>query len=249
MSERRSYIALLAAVCVAYVFLFWLWAFFGYPTEFRICDQAGEKCGTHNAIATLFVYADQYGGLITAIATIFIALFTLSLWLSSEKMWNATQQTLRHAQDTAARQLRAYVRVEPGSVKNLDTVPQGFVKITNGGQTPAHNLRVAIRLVFLKSSEGPFPQMLRDKVKYAPISISLNPGQVLFPNASDDRGPLGSESIRMIANKQARMEVFGRVDYQDAFGVDRRSVFHYLYSGPNLTGDGAVYTDTGNYST
>jgi hypothetical protein len=53
----------------------------------------------------LFVHQNE--GAITALATIFIALFTLTLWRSSERLWEASENQRALSEKTAERQLRA----------------------------------------------------------------------------------------------------------------------------------------------
>src|SRR6202011_5752296 len=62
---------------------------------------------------------DVFSGSITAIATMLIAWFTLSLRRSTDKLWTAgkeqleaSKDQLKFLQDSSERQLRAYVHVE-----------------------------------------------------------------------------------------------------------------------------------------
>ena len=46
---------------------------------------------------------DDHNGIVTAIATAFIAAFTWTLWKSNEKMWRITDATFKHAEKTSQR--------------------------------------------------------------------------------------------------------------------------------------------------
>src|ERR1043166_2332135 len=48
---------------------------------------------------------------VTAVSTTVVAIFTFVLARSTTKLWTATKETLRHAERTAERELRAYLIV------------------------------------------------------------------------------------------------------------------------------------------
>src|SRR5215207_3972459 len=56
------------------------------------------------------------------------------------RLWVATRSLVRGAEDTAARQLRAYVVVEPGAIFEIQPI------IVNAGQTPAYEVVVILPL-------------------------------------------------------------------------------------------------------
>jgi hypothetical protein len=86
-------------------------------------------------ITCFWEFAEDNDGAFVAIGTIFLALFTLALWV-------ATRALVRGAENTAVRQLRAYVFVRPDQVHvNLEKSEIGiqYEKI-NAGQTPAYDV-------------------------------------------------------------------------------------------------------------
>jgi hypothetical protein len=90
--------------------------------------------------ACLGAYIHRYEATITTLATVLLAVFTFTLWSSTSQLWRATRDTLRHAEGTAERQLRAYVFVSTAKVDEEDSIPYARVEIKNFGQTPAYKL-------------------------------------------------------------------------------------------------------------
>jgi hypothetical protein len=84
-----------------------------------------------------------------AFFTLWIAIFTFVLAASTIGLWIATILTLRHARETAERQLRAYVHVHDVvmSLMNSEYSPNIQVIIKNYGQTPAHRITDISRYV------------------------------------------------------------------------------------------------------
>ena len=96
MLKLRRWQVIFAALLAVYVIWFWWWASSGYILEGQICEipEPPKNCGNHN-VFFYFAYrlatiANEWGVLITAIATIVIALFTATLWyVSRDTLWTA----------------------------------------------------------------------------------------------------------------------------------------------------------------
>src|ERR1700737_1181327 len=82
-----------------------------------------EDCTTYSLFPFLFIQIaktlNDYGVAITAVATVAIGIFTLTLKLSTDRLWNAGEKQRRLYEDTAERQLRAYVHITKASFSNL----------------------------------------------------------------------------------------------------------------------------------
>jgi len=103
---------------------------------------------------------DQHAGAITAIATVVIAAFTIALAWSTKKLWNSAEKqagisnrTLNHMEDTARKELRAYVAVEHiwfppvirmagGQEARVNYSSYLQLKIKNYGKTPCFNTSI-----------------------------------------------------------------------------------------------------------
>jgi hypothetical protein len=80
------------------------------PARYEICEVA-EKTKSEHCEAYQFVpfigikiaqILDRAGGVLTALATIAIAIFTLTLKRATDRLWEAGERQLRHAQSEAA---------------------------------------------------------------------------------------------------------------------------------------------------
>ncbi len=139
-----------------------------------------------------------------------LVLFTFTLW------W-ATQRLVRGSEETAERQLRAYVFGTYHSV-NVTADAKGTpfkvmiqYEVRNYGQTPAHRIRNAAYVAKL-----PWP-MPRDFVVQSPKwddprTVSLAPGQFMFQN---DEIP-----YEVLPNGQ-RYYLVALIEYFDVFGQKR----------------------------
>jgi hypothetical protein len=79
--------------------------------HYEICEttrEGAKECASYNvlpyALRKVGAALDAYNGLITAIATIFIAWFTFSLRRSTDKLWDAGERQLKFLADNAASQ-------------------------------------------------------------------------------------------------------------------------------------------------
>ena len=77
--------------------------------HYEVCEatkEGAKECATYNvlsyALHKIGTALNDYNGAITAIATAFIAWFTLSLRRSTDKLWDAGERQLRHVESEAA---------------------------------------------------------------------------------------------------------------------------------------------------
>jgi hypothetical protein len=115
-------------------------------------QQAKENCTALSGpvlttLGWIAAVTHKYEGLITAAFTVVLAVFTGRLWYSTDNLWKATTELVRGAEDTAQRQLRAYVgvtvpdselRYPDQSLQSSDpSIFKIALEIRNSGQTPA----------------------------------------------------------------------------------------------------------------
>ena len=77
-------------------------------------------------------------------STAFLAVVTAILAIFTAFLWGATRKLVVGANDTAERQLRAYINIAEGKVMNFIDPENGTFHIIfkNFGQTPAHNVSI-----------------------------------------------------------------------------------------------------------
>ena len=78
---------------------------------------AEENPATFGTVVTAYVrcsgrFIDRHDASITALATIIIAAFTFTLWVSNEKMWSATEKTVELTRQSLIASQRAWLTVE-----------------------------------------------------------------------------------------------------------------------------------------
>lgn len=133
------------------------------------------------------------------------------------------------AQDTARRQLRAYIGVDAASILSMKAGEDGAnrairVSIKNFGQTPALLEEATLSLVF-KSDLSSLPQRSE---KVALRNVSLNPGQTAamvhpFSVNVDEHQALVWEMFHLMPH--------GSLRWRDIYGETGEAIFNYVSSG------------------
>jgi hypothetical protein len=165
----------------------------------------------------VFVHSNE--GAITAFATLLIAIFTLTLWRSTDKLWDASKRQLAHSEDTAKRQLRAYVAATITGCddpKTEDGIFTFHLEIKNTGQTPAHDLKVIFRTAvidhpFSENFDFTIPDMENASVS------ALGAGRITLSRSPSD--PMTPDTWKQISSENSgkRLCTYGTITYRDIF--------------------------------
>lgn len=171
----------------------------------------------------------------TVLATVETILLTITIFftawatLAASRAAKAARDSVTVAQETAQRQLRAYVHIHEALVLWTGDGPVAHLLIKNSGQTPAYNVvfaaatAIGIDVEFdaaptegerARSVIGPGGEVLKQT---APL---------FFPAVDDPTSPVS----------RARFYAWGSVFYDDAFGVSRYCHFRYVMT-QRMTGD------------
>ncbi|QOJ34144.1 MAG: hypothetical protein HRU82_03885 [Nitrospira sp.] len=159
---------------------------------------------------------------------------------------DATTKTVKAMQDTAERQLRAYLFVGVEKCPNLSApaAPEFRIFIKNAGQTPAHD-------VFHWTNMGILPFPLREEPP-GPDPSSPMIKTVIAPGAdfvAEHKGPpiLTAKAIAAIQDgSQYRLYAWGQVLYRDIFGINRTTKFRFMHGGPDISPGTMHYCEEGN---
>jgi hypothetical protein len=184
--------------------------------------------------------------LVGAIATAVIAVFTITLWRATNKMWRSSESQLAHLSMIAERQLRAYLIISNVEIIGVEVgqTPGAIVTITNGGQTPAYEVASEMAIGLLDSptvepGDGPAT---------SPFSqTTLGPGEK-YQIRARIRGVLSSDEVQQISNGSKVIRVVGVVSYRDIFKHRRTTNMNAFYGGEygiNVAGAPA-HGSTGN---
>ncbi len=212
-------------------------AIFSGPFSFYIA-VLGRYTGAH---------IQDIGVALTAVATVVMAVFTGRLWFSTEKLWGeakatseianrsakAAEDTVLKMEDTAKKELRAYLGVIRGHIEMYSAIfgtsktrYKVFVDIANSGQTPAKNVRRAVDAKLLTPDHRVFESTVE------------NNNWVIAPN-----GPywslvkildLTNEDVVAVNNKKMSIFIWGKAIYEDIFGREHELGFRYKTSDPRL---------------
>ena len=150
--------------------------------------------------------------------------------------------TVAQMKDTAERQLRPYVVVRPGKVymQNREAgLPLKWApEILNTGQTPAYDLKCAVRLEF---REFPLPVGSTFDVS---VSEHDSQGTLGAGERMDTPIPAGrmltDDELRGVKSRQGvAMYVYGSVTYRDTFDDTHHTNFCYYaaWDGANVRGE------------
>jgi hypothetical protein len=158
--------------------------------------------------------------------------------------------TLKAMQDTAERQLRAYVFAAGAKLTDFSAgkiVRASFV-VKNTGQTPAYDLAVIYGMG--ADFRPPSEKLDVDWSAFNPPRGSVGPGQTThcYPELSK---AISQDLIDQIAAGKAAIWVWGEIRYKDAFNKDRKTRFRFIHEGATKTDPpGLMATDTeGNEAT
>jgi hypothetical protein len=173
-----------------------------------------------------------------AVSTIAVGIFTAGLLAVAFLQWRWTRKTVESMEDTAERQLRAYItlcidnRNGPAGAKGaaalkIDAYTQrvcgAICRIRNAGQTPAYDVVARGVLKIL-----PYPQSKEWK-RYTIDRTLMTSRFVLGPQQESDIGCEAEDAIFMRIPDKSAFYIYGRIEYRDAFNQSR--VTDYCFVG------------------
>lgn len=142
-----------AAACAVGAAIWW-WAASGLQTP--ICQETQTMvCNTRDDIrawglqilvlaSRAAARANNWSALIIAVFAAILAIFTVAVWRSTQKLWAVTNQRLQQAEQTSRKALRAYVSVEPLGITEYagHNLLVGQFQIRNIGKLPARDVSI-----------------------------------------------------------------------------------------------------------
>jgi hypothetical protein len=247
-SERRRFwlLVILALLSTLIVWLLWL---FGTSEPFGSCIHQRKNYQAYQALhkETLFPIklnirlalnaacgvhvSNEYQGAIVALSGIAVAIFTGTLWWSTTRLWRSTDRLVHGAEDTATRQLRAYVFVAEAEIVGLGTlVPMVNITIRNTGQTPAYDVIMsAMAKAFNSEQVAVFDEAKPDenssRFVFGPSAHGRRTVELAaFLGQPEQRTALQSRNGPILF-------VWGVITYRDEFSADRETEFRLEIGG------------------
>lgn len=138
----------------------------------------------------------------------------------------AADRSASHAISSSEQQLRAYVNVDEAQVKLIGDVAEIRIVYRNGGQTPAHNLRIWAN-VKLFWCENPAEDDFDEMAAHPGVAVIGGQSPPLLLSLTVT-GLIGEGTNQH--GKDARMYVYGNMRYIDVFGNERSTMFRYMRS-------------------
>ena len=154
-----------------------------------------------------------------------IALFTIILAIATILLWVVTQGILTDSRLTTQQQLRAYVFIRDSMLEGFSSPsgPSFNITFTNSGKTPAWNLKIAMDAFIL---EHPSSQE-RHAGEFSDHG-ALGPNGIYTMSAT--MPALTQEEIADVRAANKAIYVFGRVEFEDAFGNEQWLVFRIFFN-------------------
>jgi hypothetical protein len=163
----------------------------------------------------------DWAEVIAAGATVLLALVTWMLWL-------ATRALVRGADETAKRELRAYVFVNNPWIEHVERnqQPVAHVPFKNYGRTPAYKIRATLNIdIGADFAEVPEPNPLPDSA-----AGHLGPGADLQTLCALHR-PLTATDPASLDAGHLTLFAYGEIHYVDAFKQAHWTKFRIMIGG------------------
>jgi len=171
----------------------------------------------------------------------------VTLWFNL-KAWEAARKANEISEDTAKRELRAYLSAAPGG---LTIGPHqkivGSIAVKNVGQTPASDvIHQAFIGIFDKRPETDLTKMV---VTVRDCDTSINPNQELFFYSDDYEYYLTEDTITELLSGSLCIVIFGAVSYRDIFNRVQTTRFSYWYGNGKYDAASGRFCPKGNSAT
>lgn len=165
-----------------------------------------------------------------------LVVFTFFLFFATVLLWWSTRRLVKAADNTAQKELRAYVGAKTAAVTFIVQDFSIRTKIKNTGQTPAFHAHLWNELALV---EHPIPKGF--KFQAAPEKIN-GPRYVIFPGSgifftTQPDNPFTQQEIQDIAAGRKRIYHWGEIRYKDIFENHRHTWFRIYWraeAGPSF---------------
>jgi hypothetical protein len=205
-------------------------AFLIFPPYKTYCegDYANNYyCVIYELTIALSAFVEEHSGAFTALATVAIAWFTLSLRESTDRLWDASE---RHSE----RELRAYVLVDGGQFdySRARDMIRGHIVVKNYGQTPAYNFSVFASVRIFEPDVPIFD--------FTPLHPERSALITLGPAAESNIDRIVAafpDDFENVCQHERAIFMWGVITYRDAFGRDHREEFRCRNRHPRDSGN------------
>ena len=160
-----------------------------------------------------------------------IATFTGLLFFVTVLLWWSTHCLVRGAEDTAKRQLRAYVFVGEAAIIHAGTnMVEAAIKVKNFGQTPAYDVTI--------STAARAFNIPGDIIAFAPTPVGPDSSRFVFGPGAEGRYSISLHTLigepeAMVGLKagEGALYVYGEIRYRDTFKRQVVAQFRFVIGG------------------
>lgn len=176
-----------------------------------------------------------------------VATFTMLLFVATVLLWWATRRLVKGAEDTAERELRAYLFTDSAKIASPPSNQGGSITLVlkNFGLTPVYNYTLSWGVRVVSAIPG---GVAPDVPEVTPSDQLRGP---LPPGATHSLRPplpvLTDDELGELASGKKLLYAYGKIVYKDAFGKRRFTKFCYAWGGIYGSGVGHLaFADKGN---
>lgn len=157
-ADWRHFVFWFGVLAISAAIWFSWWALSGF--QLPLCQDATtagatDHCLSYDDVRTWMAQgaelasgaaarANNWSALIIAVFAAILAIFTLMVWRSTQKLWTVNNQALRQAEQTSRKTLRAYLSVEPLGIVEYagHNLLVGQFQVRNISKLPARDVSI-----------------------------------------------------------------------------------------------------------
>jgi hypothetical protein len=203
-------------------------------------ESGASENKQHNYWERFVSYVEAREKFFTTLGTMIIAAFTVFLCLATAYLYFATRNLVEGADDTAQKQLRAYIGTYGMETTMYPFEKGGYafiahVELRNFGQTPAYDLIMEANAAIDVPTADPFDQANTHQTAAGPNIAFRDAG--VHVNVG---WPISEEDKNAVRDRVKNVFVWGTVRYRDVF--NKRHYFTFrLINGQIAVGSSGVY--------
>lgn len=195
------------------------------PAESDQAKAAEERQHQHEQLFNERLVA--WGTVALAVVTFALAAVTTGLAVFTLKLWRATSQLVRGAEDTARRQLRAYVQVTEAASRLDGTELWVAVTLKNTGQSPAYDVEHRCAIVGVSKGDTPNLGML----DMGPVARGVVGSAGELTTTIPLLDEVTPAKKLLLEQEKAMVIVWGHIAYRDIFNAVHSTKYKLILRG------------------
>lgn len=202
-------------------------------------------------LSTICDWLEAHSGAIAAVATVFIAWFTITLSRSTNRLWGEAKvasrisyKASRAAKKSADAAEKAFLSANRPRIRlkhlwftydDRPDMPSGIsFAVVNAGTTTARitEFNIATRIIRPEHSLPQLPQFATNQQIVLPPKDVLESGITLLFEKAISGAPMNEEEYVHVIHRSRILHCYGYVEYADLLGGIRKTAFHRILHMP-----------------